>query len=65
MPRPPLADRVLRTSITLPGDVADQLVAIAKARGLPTGAVAREFVIQGIRRQQIVDRVADAVETAV
>lgn len=59
-----LADEVLRTSITLPADIANELVAVARARGLPTGAVAREFVIQGLNRHKMVERIADAVQVA-
>lgn len=56
-----VADDTLRTSITLPADVARELKAVARARGLPVGAVARELVILGLKRQALVERIAEAV----
>lgn len=58
----PVADETLRTSITLPADVARELIAMAKERGLPVGAVAREFIMQGLRRHRLADRLAAAAE---
>jgi hypothetical protein len=60
----PVADETLRTSITLPAEVARQLTAVARERGLPVGAVAREFVIEGLRRRALVERLADAADPA-
>jgi len=58
----PVAEETLRTSITLPAEVARQLLAVSRSRGLPAAAVAREFVIDGLRRRALLERLADAAE---
>jgi hypothetical protein len=56
-----LADQTLRISITLPAEVAVQVRETARRRGTPVAGVVREFVVRGLARQAVVDRVADAL----
>lgn len=53
---------VTRQSITLPADVAVRVKALAERRRVPVGAILREFVMVGLERQALLDRLADAVD---
>lgn len=53
---------VLRQSITLPADVAGRVKALADRRRVPVGAVLREFVMLGLERQALLERLANAVD---
>lgn len=58
----PVADETMRQSITLPADVGARVRALAERRRVPVGAVLREFVMLGLERQALLERIADAVD---
>lgn len=61
MPRLAEAESNEHFSITLPASAVARVDGIAKARGSSRAAVIREFVLAGIDRDRLVQKIAEAV----